>query len=143
MHLLGVKNSVSPYTVPFVPPRPKPVKGVVLSVVAGALTILAGIAATAVTYLYPANVPSWLLGVRLWGAVIGIFLGLLIILGAIVVWQGHFGTGGALVFLCSLGNLYLGLLWFVPILPAYLVMAIGCVALVLGLVGGIVGILGK
>ena len=128
---------------PLLPPKPKATKGFVLSLIAGVLTMLAGISATILTYFYVAFVPAWLIPYRLAGAGIGLILGMLILLGAFLIWQDSLGFGGALVFLCSLANIYLVILYYIPIYLSYAVMSIGLVALILGLIGGVTGVFGK
>ncbi|MCZ2845322.1 MAG: hypothetical protein O2U61_02305 [Candidatus Bathyarchaeota archaeon] len=74
---------------------------------------------------------------------IGILLGLVIILGAFLIWQGYSTLGGILVFVFALANIYLAVLIVVPVLWVYAGIAIGIIALVLGLIGGLLGILSK
>lgn len=131
------------YPKPPLPPKPKATKGFVLSLIAGILTMLAGISATILTYFYVAFVPAWLIPYRLAGVALGLILGILIILGAFLIWQDSLGFGGALVFLCSLANIYLVILYFIPIYLSFAVMGIGLVALILGLIGGVIGVFGK
>ena len=70
-------------------------------------------------------------------------LGLVIILGAFLIWQGYSTLGGILVFVFSLANIYLAILMVVPVTWVYVGIALGIVALVLGMIGGILGILSK
>ena len=131
----------SPLTLP---PRPKATKATVLSLLAGIFTMIAGIAATVFTYLYIAFVPFWLQSYWLAGLVAGVVLGLIIILGTFVIWQGSLGFGGAIVFLTSLLNLYLIVIWWIPVDPwRYAILALGLLALIFGVLGGILSVFGK
>ena len=131
------------YSKPPLPPKPKATKGFVLSLLAGVFTMIAGISATLLTFFYVAFVPAWLIPYRLLGAGIGLILGLLIFLGAFLIWQDSLGFGGALVFLCSLANIYLGIIWYVGVIWRYAVLGLGLVALIFGLIGGVLGVFGK
>jgi hypothetical protein len=128
----------------WLPPKPKASKATAFSLLSGIFTMIAGIAATALAWLYIAFVPP-LLAPYWWAPiVIGIVLGLIIILGAFVIWQGSLGFGGAIVFLTSLLNIYLIAVWFIPVDPwRYAIIALGTLALIFGLIGGTLGVFGK
>jgi hypothetical protein len=134
----------APLGIPFLPPaRSYALWGFLLSLIAGILTIVAGAAATALLYLNLPIVPSWLSPYVLAPLGVGLLLGLVIILGAFLIRLGYTTLGGIIVFVFSLANIYLALLIVVPTLVVYWPIAFGIVALLLGLVGGILGILGK
>ncbi len=124
-------------------PRPRAVKGFALSLIAGIITILAGIAATLVAYLFPGDVPGWLAPYMYGGVVAGTILGILIFLGAFLIWQRYLALGGIMVFLCSLANVYLVVVYFITVVWVYVVLAIGLIALIFGVIGAILGIAGK
>ncbi len=128
---------------PFLPPRARALWGFILSLVAGLVTVIAGAAATAILYANLGIVPAWL--APYWMAFLGagLLLGLVVILGAFLIWLGYTTLGGIIAFVFSLANIYLALLIVVPTTYVYLPIAAGIVALVLGMVGGILGILGK
>jgi hypothetical protein len=128
---------------PAIPPRPRSVWGFLLSLVAGIVTIIAGAAATAILFANLAVVPAWLANYWMAPLGIGILLGLVIILGAFLIWQGYSTLGGILVFVFALANIYLAVLIVVPVLWVYAGIAIGIIALVLGLIGGLLGVLSK
>lgn len=111
--------------------------------IAGIITILAGIAATLVAYMFPGNVPGWLTPYIYGGVVAGTILGILIFLGAFLIWQRYLALGGIMVFLCSLANVYLVLVYFITVVWVYVVLAIGLIALIFGVIGAILGIAGK
>jgi len=117
--------------------------GFILSLIAGILSIVAGAAATAVLYLNTPLVPSWLLPYTLAPLGVGLLLGLVIILGAFLIRLGYTTLGGIIAFVFSLANIYLAILVEVPTLQVYAPIAVGIVALLFGLVGGVMGILGK
>jgi len=129
---------------PSFPQRPRAVKGFGLALFAGILTILCGIAATIIALLFPGNVPGWLAPYIWGGVVIGVGLGVLIFLGAFLIWVRYWVLGGIIVFLCSLANVYLIMVWFitVPWWP-WIIMGVGLFALILGAIGGVLGISGK
>jgi len=128
----------------WLPPKPKASKATACSLISGILTMLAGVAATAFAWLYIAFVPAFLAPYWWAGIVAGIVLGLIIILGAFVIWQGSLGFGGAIVFLTSLLNIYLISVWFIPVDPwRYAILGIGALAIIFGLIGGTLGIFGK
>jgi hypothetical protein len=131
------------YIPPILPPKPKATKAFALSIVSGILTILAGVAATVLTFFYPAFVPAWLMPYRLLGLGIGLILGIIILLGAFLIWHDSLGFGGAIVFLASMANLYLIVLWWVPVIFSYVVMVLGLLAIIFGFIGGIMGVFGK
>ncbi len=131
------------YPPPTFPPRPRAVKGFAVSIFAGIVTIIAGIAATAVAWLFPGDVPAWLAPYTLGGIVAGLVLGILIFLGAFLVWHRYLALGGIMVFLCSLANIYLIVVYFITTVWSYVVLALGLLALVLGVIGAILGIAGK
>ncbi len=127
----------------FLPPRPRALWGFLLSLMAGILSIIAGAAATAILYANLAVVPAWLANYWMVPLGLGMLLGLVIILGAFLIWQGYSTLGGILVFVFALANIYLAILMVVPISWVYVGIALGIVALVIGMVGGILGILSK
>lgn len=127
----------------FLPPRPRPLWGFLLALVAGILTIISGAAATALLYANLAIVPAWLVDYWMVPMGIGILLGLVVVLGAFLTWQGYSTLGGILTFIFSLANIYLAILIVVPAVIFYAPIAIGIVALVFGLIGGLLGILSK
>lgn len=127
----------------FLPPRPRPLWGFLLALVAGILTIIAGASATALLYANLAIVPAWLVDYWMVPMGIGILLGLVVVLGAFLTWQGYSTLGGILTFIFSLANIYLAILIVVPAVIFYAPIAIGIVALVFGLIGGLLGILSK
>jgi len=51
--------------------------------------------------------------------------------------------GGIMVFLCSLANIYLIVVYFITTVWSYVVLALGLLALVLGVIGAVLGIAGK
>jgi hypothetical protein len=124
-------------------PRPRAVKGFALSLIAGIITILAGIAGTLLALLFPGDVPGWLAPYIYGGIVIGVILGILIFLGAFLIWQRYLALGGILVFLASLANVYLVVVYFITVVWVYVVLAMGLIALILGVIGAILGIAGK
>ena len=132
-----------PPPVPGIPPRPRSVWGFILSLIAGIVTIIAGAAATAILFSNLALVPAWLANYWIAPLGIGILLGLVIILGAFLIWQGYSTLGGILVFVFALANIYLAILIVVPTIWVYAGIALGIVALVLGLIGGLLGVLSK
>jgi hypothetical protein len=140
--MLGGLMPVTMYG-PAIPPRPRSVWGFLLSLVAGIVTIIAGAAATAILFANLAVVPAWLANYWMAPLGIGILLGLVIILGAFLIWQGYSTLGGILVFVFALANIYLAVLIVVPVLWVYAGIAIGIIALVLGLIGGLLGVLSK
>jgi hypothetical protein len=128
----------------WLPPKPKASKATAFSLASGILTMIAGIAATAIAWFYIAFVPSFLAPYWWAGIVAGIVLGLIIILGAFVIWQGSLGFGGAIVFLTSLLNIYLIAVWFIPVDPwRYVILGIGALAIFFGIIGGTLGVFGK
>ncbi|MBS7625831.1 zinc ribbon domain-containing protein [Candidatus Bathyarchaeota archaeon] len=129
--------------VPFLPPRPSALWGFILSLVAGIVTIIAGAAATAILYANLPLVPAWLAPYWLAFLGVGLLLGLVVVLGSFLIRLGYTTLGGIIAFVFSLANIYLALLIMVPTTWVYLPIAAGIVALVLGMVGGILGILGK
>jgi len=135
---------VSAYPPPTFLPRPRAVKGFSLSIFAGIVTILAGIAGTLLCLLFPGSVPSWLQPYIYGGVVIGVILGVLIFLGAFLIWHRYLALGGIMVFLASLANVYLVVVYFIsePYWP-YVVMIMGLIALIFGVIGAILGIAGK
>lgn len=133
----------APIPGPAIPPRPRSVWGFILALIAGIVTIIAGAAATAILFANLALVPAWLANYWMAPLGIGILLGLVIILGAFLIWQGYSTLGGILVFVFALANIYLAVLIVVPALWVYVAIAIGIIALVLGLIGGLLGILSK
>ncbi|MEM2943109.1 MAG: hypothetical protein QXT81_06775 [Candidatus Bathyarchaeia archaeon] len=132
------------YPPPTFPPRPRAVKGFAVSLFAGIVTMLAGIAATILGLLFPGDVPGWLAPYIYGGAVMGVILGTLIFLGAFLIWLRYLALGGIIVFLASLANVYLVLVYFftMPYWP-YVIMFMGLIALVMGVIGAILGISGK
>jgi len=132
------------YPPPTFPPRPRAIKGFGLSLFAGIITMLAGIAATILALLFPGDVPAWLAPYIYGGVVMGVVLGTLIFLGAFLIWLRYLALGGIIVFLASLANVYLILVYFftMPYWP-YVIMLMGLVALVIGVIGAILGISGK
>lgn len=131
------------YIPPILPPKPKATKAFSLSIVSGILTILAGVAATVLTFFYPAFVPAWLMPYRLLGLGLGLILGIIILLGAFLIWHDSLGFGGAIVFMASMANLYLIVLYLVPVIFSYVVMVLGLLAIIFGFIGGIMGVFGK
>ncbi|MGB6681675.1 MAG: hypothetical protein WBF08_10200 [Candidatus Bathyarchaeia archaeon] len=129
---------------PSFPQRPRAIKGFGIALLAGILTMLAGIAATILALLFPANVPGWLAPYIWGGVIIGVLLGILIILGAFLIWVRYWALGGIFVFLCSLANVYLVMVWFitVPWWP-WIIMGVGLFALIIGAIAGVLGISGK
>ncbi|WP_455276556.1 zinc ribbon domain-containing protein [[Eubacterium] cellulosolvens] len=127
----------------FLPPRPRPVWGFILALIAGIATIIAGATATALLYSNLAIVPAWLVDYWMVPLGVGVLLGLVIVLGAFLIWQGYSTLGGILAFIFSLANIYLAILIVVPTTIIYVAIAIGIVALVLGLIAGLLGILSK
>jgi len=129
---------------PSFPQRPRAIKGFGLALLAGIITMLAGIAATILALLFPGNVPGWLATYIWGGVVIGVLLGILIILGAFLIWVRYWALGGIFVFLCSLANVYLVMVWFitVPWWP-WIIMGAGLFALIIGAIAGVLGISGK
>ena len=135
---------VPAYPPPTFPPRPRAVKGFALSIFAGIVTILAGIAGTLLALLFPGSAPPWLAPYIYGGVVIGVVLGTLIFLGAFLIWHRYLALGGIIVFLASLANVYLVTVYFISVLYwPYVVMIMGLVALVFGVIGAILGIAGK
>ena len=65
-------------------------------------------------------------------------------LGAFLIWVRYWALGGIIVFLCSLANVYLIMVWFitVPWWP-WIIMGVGLFALIIGAIGGVLGISGK
>jgi hypothetical protein len=128
----------------WLPPKPKASKATAFSLASGIITMIAGIAATTLAWLYIAFVPAFLQPYWWAGIVIGIVLGLIIILGAFVIWQGSLGFGGAIVFLTSLLNIYLIAVWFIPVDPwRYVILGLGALAIFFGIIGGTLGVFGK
>jgi len=127
----------------FLPPRPRPVWGFILALLAGIATIIAGATATALLYSNLAIVPAWLVDYWMVPLGVGVLLGLVVVLGAFLIWQGYSTLGGILAFIFSLANIYLAILIVVPTTIIYVAIAIGIVALVLGLIAGLLGILSK
>ncbi len=128
----------------WLPPKPKASKATAFSLASGIITIIAGIAATTLAWLFIAFVPPFLQPYWWAGIVIGIVLGLIIILGAFVIWQGSLGFGGAIVFLTSLLNIYLIAVWFIPVDPwRYVILGLGALAIFFGIIGGTLGVFGK
>ncbi|WP_455277649.1 hypothetical protein [[Eubacterium] cellulosolvens] len=127
----------------FLPPRARPVWGFILALLSGIVTIIAGAGATTVLYANLALVPAWLVDYWMIPLGLGILLGLVIILGAFLVWQGYSTIGGILTFIFALANIYLAILIVVPVIIMYVPIAIGIVAVVLGLIAGLLGILSK
>ena len=127
----------------FLPPRPRPLWGFLLALVAGILSIIAGAAATAILYSNLALVPAWLIDYWMVPMGVGVLLGLVIILGAFLIWQGYSTLGGILTFIFSLANIYLAILIVVPVVWIYVSISMGVVALILGLIAGLLGILSK
>ncbi|MEM2107597.1 MAG: hypothetical protein QXV46_07290 [Candidatus Bathyarchaeia archaeon] len=128
---------------PTFPPRPRAVKGFVVSLIAGIMTIIAGIAGTAVAIFFPGDVPVWLAPYVLGGIVLGFVLGILIFLGAFLIWHRYLALGGIIVFFCSLANVYLIVVYFITTIWSYLVLALGLLALIFGIIGAALGIAGK
>jgi H+/Cl- antiporter ClcA len=131
------------FPIPFLPPRSTALWGFLLSLIAGIVSIIAGAVATAVLYLNLPIVPSWLSPYVIAFLGVGLLLGLVIILGAFLIRLGYTTLGGIIAFVFSLANIYVALLIVVPTLQVYAAITAGIVALVLGMVGGILGILGK
>jgi hypothetical protein len=117
--------------------------GFILSMIAGILTIVAGAAAAAILYMNLPIVPAWLSPYVIAFLGVGLLLGLVIILGAFLIRLGYTTLGGIIAFVFSLANIYLALLIVVPTLWVYGAIALGIAALLLGMIGGILGILGK
>jgi len=128
---------------PLIPFRPSATWGFVLSLIAGIVAIIAGAAATAVLYINLPLVPAWLSPYVIAFLGVGLLLGLVVILGAFLIRLGYTTLGGIIAFVFSLANIYIALLIVVPTLQVYAAIAAGIVALILGMVGGILGILGK
>jgi len=124
-------------------PRPRAVKGFVVSLIAGIMTIIAGIAGTAVAIFFPGDVPAWLAPYVLLGIVLGFVLGILIFLGAFLIWHRYLALGGIMVFFCSLANVYLIVVYFITTIWSYVVLALGLLALIFGIIGAALGIAGK
>jgi hypothetical protein len=141
--LLAVPVPVPVFPAPTFLPRPRAVKGFALSLIAGIITILAGIAGTLLALLFPGDVPGWLAPYIYGGIVVGVILGILIFLGAFLIWQRYLALGGILVFLASLANVYLVLVYFITVVWVYVVLAMGLIALIFGVIGAILGIAGK
>jgi hypothetical protein len=133
----------SPMLTGFLPPKPRPVWGFLLALLAGIVAIIAGAGATTVLYANLALVPAWLVDYWMIPLGIGILLGLIVILGAFLVWQGYSTLGGILTFIFALANIYLAILVVVPVIMIYVPIAIGIVAVVLGIIAGFLGILSK
>ncbi|MCK5603370.1 hypothetical protein KAR91_15910, partial [Candidatus Pacearchaeota archaeon] len=127
----------------FLPPKPRALWGFLMSLMAGILSIIAGAAATAILFANLVVVPAWLANYWMVPLGVGMLLGLVIILGAFLIWQGYSTLGGILVFVFALANIYVAILMVVPVTWVYAGIGIGIVALVLGMVGGILGILSK
>ena len=125
-------------------PRPRAVKGFALSIFAGILTMVAGVMATILGLLFPGDVPAWLSTYIYGGAVLGLILGTIILLGAFLIWHRFLALGGIIVFLASLANIYLVLVYFftMPYWP-WVIMFTGLLALVIGVIGAVAGIAGK
>ncbi len=125
-------------------PRPRAVKGFALSIFAGILTMVAGVMATVLGLLFPGDVPSWLSPYIYGGVVLGLVLGAIILLGAFLIWHRFLALGGIIVFLVSLVNVYLVLVYFftMPYWP-WVIMLVGLLALIIGVIGAIAGIAGK
>ena len=125
-------------------PRPRAVKGFALSIFAGILTMVAGVMATILGLLFPGDVPAWLSPYIYGGVVLGLVLGAIILLGAFLIWHRFLALGGIIVFLASLVNVYLVLVYFftMPYWP-WVIMLVGLLALVIGVIGAIAGIAGK
>jgi hypothetical protein len=117
--------------------------GFILSMIAGILTIVAGAAAAAILYMNLPIVPAWLSPYVIAFLGVGLLLGLVIILGSFLIRLGYTTLGGIIAFVFSLANIYLALLIVVPTLWVYGAIALGIAALLLGMIGGILGILGK
>ncbi|MCW4033713.1 MAG: hypothetical protein NWF08_10050 [Candidatus Bathyarchaeota archaeon] len=125
----------------FLPPRARPVWGFLLALISGIVAIIAGAGATTVLYANLALVPAWLVDYWMIPLGIGILLGLVVILGAFLVWQGYSTLGGILAFIFALANIYLAILIVVPVMMMYVPIVIGIAAVVLGLIAGLLGIL--
>ena len=125
------------------PPSPRPLWGFLLALISGIVTIIAGAGATTVLYANLALVPAWLVDYWMVPLGISILLGLVVILGAFLIWQGYSTLGGILVFIFALANIYLAILIVVPVVMIYAPIAIGIVAVVLGIIAGFLGILSK
>jgi hypothetical protein len=117
--------------------------GFILSLIAGILAIIAGAAATAVLYMNLPLVPAWLSPYIIAFLGVGLLLGLVVILGAFLIRLGYTTLGGIIAFVFSLANIYIALLIVVPSMWVYAPIALGIAALIIGMVGGILGILGK
>jgi uncharacterized membrane protein len=128
---------------PLMPGRSYSLWGFILSMIAGILTIVAGAAAAAILYMNLPIVPAWLSPYVIAFLGVGLLLGLVIILGAFLIRLGYTTLGGIIAFVFSLANIYLALLIVVPTLWVYGAIALGIAALLLGMIGGILGILGK
>jgi len=121
----------------------RPVWGFLLALISGIVAIIAGAGATTVLYANLALVPAWLVDYWMIPLGIGILLGLVVILGAFLVWQGYSTLGGILAFIFALANIYLAILIVVPVMMMYVPIVIGIVAVVLGTIAGFLGILSK
>jgi len=132
-----------PMPFPLFPVRPSATWGFILSLIAGIVAIIAGAAATAVLYINLPLVPAWLSPYVIAFLGVGLLLGLVVILGAFLIRLGYTTLGGIIAFVFSLANIYIALLIVVPTLQVYAAIAAGIVALILGMIGGILGILGK
>jgi hypothetical protein len=141
--LLAIPVPVPGFPPPTFLPRPRAVRGFALSLIAGIITILAGIAGTLLAILFPGDVPGWLAPYIYGGIVVGVVLGILIFLGAFLIWQRYLALGGIIVFLASLANVYLVLVYFITVVWVYVVLAMGLIALIFGVIGAILGIAGK
>jgi hypothetical protein len=125
-------------------PRPRAVKGFALSIFAGILTMVAGVMATILGLLFPVDVPAWISPYIYGGAVLGLILDTIILLGAFLIWHRFLALEGIIVFLASLANIYLVLVYFftMPYWP-WVIMFTGLLALVIGVIGAVAGIAGK
>lgn len=138
-----VDRAPQPMLTGFLPPKPRPIWGFLLALISGIVAIIAGAGATTVLYANLALVPAWLVDYWMIPLGIGLLLGLVVILGAFLVWQGYSTLGGILAFIFALANIYLAILIVVPVMMMYVPIIIGIVAIVLGTIAGFLGILSK
>jgi DNA-directed RNA polymerase subunit RPC12/RpoP len=141
--MMGAPLGPPGFPIPIMPPKPSATWGFILSLIAGIVAIIAGAAATAILWTNLAIVPAWLSPYIIAFLGVGILLGLVVILGAFLIRLGYTTLGGIIAFVFSLANIYVALLIVVPTMFVYAAIAVGIVALVLGMIGGILGILGR
>ena len=112
---------------PAVPPpeAKKPMAGFVLSLIAGILILINGLAVSAIGALFFTVAPG--LGALLMA--IGVLFGILVIVGAVLMYKGSTTAGGVLVILFGILSIVIG--------GGFII------GLILAIIGGALGIAGK